>query len=162
MKKSSRILRIASRLTIVYGVLVSGSFAWADATAPGTCSDGTLRGSYGFAIEGVLVPGPGAAIPIRGVAITNFDGQGHLTQADHVVVPGFPPPVLDWTPGMGTYHVNSDCTGTAHIATPSTGEFVNLRFVVVSQGKEIHTVVVPPFDLGGVERTVTSVGIKTE
>src|SRR4051794_37876755 len=99
MKKRSRILGSAVRLMIVFGLLVAGSVARADdKTAPASCSDRTLRGSYGFAIEGVLVPGPGASIPIRGVAITTFDGAGHLTQADHVVVPGFPPPVLDWTP----------------------------------------------------------------
>jgi hypothetical protein len=43
---------------------------------------------------------------------------------------------------------------------PSTGGFVNLRIVVVNQGKKILTVVWPPFD--GPGRTVTSVGTKVE
>jgi hypothetical protein len=66
---------------------------------------------------------------------------------------------IEWTPGTGTYQVNADCTGTAHIAT-STGGFVNLVFVVVSQGKQINSVVTAPFD--GLDRDVTSVGIKVE
>ena len=62
-------------------------------------------------------------------------------------------------PGTGTYHVNADCTGTAHIV-PSTGGFVNLAIVVVRKGKEVHAVVTAPCD--GPARTVTSVGIKVE
>ena len=160
-KQNSRISMITCRLMAVCGVLVSGAFAQAQ-TASGACTDRVLRGDYGFTIEGVLVPSPSIAVPIRGVAMTTFNGDGTLIQVDHVVVPGVPPPVLEWTPGVGTYHVNPDCTGTAHINSPSTGEFTNLRFVVVGNGKEIHTVVAPPFDLGGLDRAVTSVGIRRD
>jgi hypothetical protein len=155
--KSSKISRIASRMMMVCGVLVSVSFGWAQATS-GFCSDRILHGNYGFSVEGVVTPAPGVQVPIRGVAMTNFDGDGHLTQVDHIVIPGGPPPALDWTPGTGTYHVNPDCTGTMRIDVPSTGAFVNLRIVVLAQGNEIHTVVVDPFD--GPERAVTSVGIR--
>jgi hypothetical protein len=151
-------------LMIVCGVLVPASFAWAQTTS-GACSDRVLKGDYGFVIEGVLVPSPGVTVPLRGVAMTTFSGDGTLTQVDHVVIPGVPL-ALDWTPGSGTYHVNPDCTGTAHIdiQTPpgAPKEFTNLRFVVAANGKEIHTVVAAPFDLGSLERTVTSVGIRRD
>jgi hypothetical protein len=156
-KQSSKISRIASSMMIVCGVLVSGSFGWAQSTS-GACTDRILRGNYGFSVEGVVSPAPGVQVPIRGVAMTNFDGEGHLTQVDHIVIAGAPPPALDWTPGTGTYHVNSDCTGTAHIDVPSTGAFVNLRFAVAANGNEIHTVVAAPFD--GPDRAVSSVGIR--
>jgi hypothetical protein len=156
-KQSSKISRIASSMMIVCGVLLSGSLGWAQSTS-GFCSDRILRGNYGFSVEGVVTPAPGVQVPIRGVAMTNFDGEGHLTQVDHIVIPGAPPPALDWTKGTGTYHVNADCTGTAHIDVPSTGDFVNLRFVVAAIGNQIQTVVVAPFS--GPERAVSSVGIR--
>jgi len=148
-------------LTIVCGVLSAGSIAGAQ-TPGGACTDRILRGDYGFSIEGVLNPAPGVTLQLRGVAMTTFNGDGTLTQVDHVVVAGVPPPALEWTPGTGTYHVNPDCTGTAHINVPSTGEFVNLRFVVIANGSQIHTVVAPPYDLGGLERAVSSVGYRRD
>jgi hypothetical protein len=90
--------------------------------------------------------------------MTHYDGKGTFTQVDHIVFNGTPP-TIEWTPGTGTYRVNADCTGTAHIATNTSG-FVNLVFVVVSQGKQINSVVTAPFD--GPDRDVTSVGIKVE
>jgi len=92
--------------------------------------------------------------PLRGVAMTHFDGAGKLTQVDHVVVNGMPP-AINWRPGTGTYTVNSDCTGTAQINNVG-GPQVNLRFVVVRQGKQIHTVV------SDLANAATSVGIKVE
>jgi hypothetical protein len=155
MKKQS--LRIS--MMIACSLLVSGSLAWAQ-SENGQCSDRMLQGDYGFTIEGVILPAPGVEVPVRGVAMTHFDGEGHLSQVDLVIVGGDPVSPLDWTPGNGTYHVNSDCTGTAHIDVPSLKDFVNLSFVVVRQGMEIHTVVTPPYN--GPKRAVTSVGIRRD
>lgn len=143
---------------IICGLLVSGAPAQAESEER-SCSNRILRGDYGFSVEGVVLPGPGVTLPLRGVALTHFDGQGNLTQVDHIVVNG-KAPALDWTPGTGTYVVNPDCTGTFRVDVPSTGDFINVRFVVVRQGKEIRTVVTAPFN--GPARTVTSVGIRVE
>jgi hypothetical protein len=155
MKNSSisRILMAATPMMIVCGLLASGACAMAqsnelpasDASAETQsvhrrCSNRTLFGDYGWAIEGI-VGLPGASIPIRGVAISHFDGKGNETQVDHVVTNGTPPP-LEWTPGSGSYTVNPDCTGTLVINIPGNPfSPVNLHFVVVRQGKEILTVV---------------------
>ena len=158
-KSVSRISMVATPIMIVCGLLAAGSPAWAD-TEEMKCTNRTLLGDYGFAIEGVLlaIPGvtlpPGASLPVRGVAMTHFDGKGNLTQVDHVVVNGVPPPVA-WTPGSGPYTVNPNCTGTAVINVPgSPFGPVKLTFVVVRQGKEIRTVVEA--------NAVTSIGIKIE
>jgi hypothetical protein len=90
--------------------------------------------------------------------MTHYDGQGNFSQVDHIIVNGVPP-AIEWTPGTGTYHINADCTGTAHIVT-STGLFVNLEIVVVQQGKQIHAVVTAPFD--GPGRDVTSAATRVE
>jgi hypothetical protein len=156
-KQSLRISMIATPMMIVCGLLGSGASAMAEPDG-GRCSNRTLFGDYGSAVEGVVLPGPGVTLPIRGVVMTHYDGQGNFTQVDHIVVNGFPP-AIEWTPGSGTYHVNADCTGTAHIVT-STGVFVNLEIVVVRQGKQVHAVVTAPFD--GPVRTVTSVATRVE
>jgi hypothetical protein len=106
-----------------------------------SCSNQTLQGAYGFTIEGLLgIPGPG--IQVRGVVLQTYDGNGHITQVDHVVIDGTPPPEA-WRPATGTYTVNADCTGMATINIPSSIPQPPLvvYFVVVNNGKEIRQVV---------------------
>ena len=164
-KSVSKMSMVGIPIVICCGLLFAPSSSRAAASSPRTddgdrkvCSNRTLHGDYGSAVEGLILPAPGVALPIRGVVMTHYDGEGNFTQVDHIVANGLPP-AMEWTPGSGTYHVNSNCTGTAHIDT-STGGFVNLEIVVVQQGKEIHAVVTTPFD--GPNRTVTSVGIRVE
>jgi len=159
MKKHSlKISMIATPVMIVCGLLVSCASTRAE-SHDGTCSNRTLNGDYGFTGEGLILPAPGVTLPIRGVSMTHFDGQGHFTQVDHVIVNGVAPPI-PWSPSTGTYHINADCTGTAHIVIPVTNGFVNLAMVVVNQGKEIRAVVTGPFD--GPARAITNIGVKIE
>ena len=152
----SRISMFATPLAIVGAFLASSAFAIAE-TDDGACSNRTLLGNYGFAVEGLILPAPGVSIPVRGLHMTHFDGKGNLTQFDSILLNGGP--ISDWTPVTGTYQVDASCTGTI-LLHPSNGGFVNLRIVVVRNGKEVHAVVWPPFD--GPARTVSSVGIKAE
>jgi len=109
----------------------------------GRCSNRTLQGAYAFAIEGVFVDAP-TAVPLRGVAVTTFDGRGRLTQVDHVVFGGTPPPV-DWTPATGTYRINADCTGQMDLDIPgSPFTPVVLRLSIGANGTHINTVVSKP------------------
>jgi hypothetical protein len=104
------------------------------------CSNHTLDGNYGFTIEGLLGI-PGSGIQVRGVVLVGYDGNGHITQVDHVVVDGAPPPEA-WRPGSGTYSVNADCTGTATINIPSSpAPPLVVYFVVTKEGREIRQVV---------------------
>ena len=156
LKPSLKETITTSAVIAVLGLALSGKTA--DAAPNRICSDRTLDGDYGFSVEGIVLPTPGLSLPIRGVAMTQFDGRGNLTQVDHIVFNGFPP-AEEWTPGRGTYHVNADCTGTMTIVT-STGDMLNLQIVVVKSGKEVHTVVTAPFN--GPPRTVTSVGTRVD
>jgi hypothetical protein len=103
------------------------------------CSDRTLSGDYGYASEGVLLPAPGVSLEFRSVGMTHFDGKGNLTWVEHTVIDGT---LLEpgWTAATGTYTVNRDCTGTAVVNTPNSPVPLNLGFVVVKQGSEVHTV----------------------
>jgi hypothetical protein len=152
--------KLVSRMVaiVVCGLLVAASSARAEDKDKDTiCSDRTIEGDYASAVDGVILPAPGVSLSIRGINMVHNDGKGHSTQVDSLILNGTP--ISDWTPVTGTYHINADCTGTGTLL-PSTGGFVNLRFVVAKHGKEIHAVVWPPFD--GPDRVVTSVAIKVE
>jgi len=144
---------VVTQIMIVFCLLAVGGTAVAQssntpASAPdgnGRCSNRTLNGSYGFALDGTFLP----ATPFRGVVMQHYDGNGNITQVDHIVVYGAPPP-QEWTPGSGTYTVNPDCTGAATLTTPAG--IIYLHFVVVNNGKQINQVVD--------SNAVTAVGIK--
>ena len=127
-------------MMIVCGLLASSAPAMAESDGL-ECSNQTLSGDYGYAAEGVLIgiPGLPPEVPFRSVGMTHFDGKGKLTWVEHTVVNGIPLNV-DWTAASGTYAVNLNCTGTAVVNTPNSPVPLNLAFVVVRQGKEIHTV----------------------
>jgi hypothetical protein len=119
------------------------------------CSDATLIGDYGFTIQGYQPNPDGTTSPLKGVAITHFDGAGKLTQRDFVVIAGTPLPGdgdsqtgFQFSSGeTGTYTVNPDCTGSAEIKmnvpvpAPLSGGIIKLVLVVTHRGNAIHTVV---------------------
>jgi hypothetical protein len=137
-KRNLKISRLATAATLAGALL--GTATPTLAQADGSCSNRTLFGDYAFTIEGLIIT-PGGALPLRGVALTHFNGFGNLTQVDHVVANGMLPPV-EWTPGTGTYSINRDCTGEAEINIPGNpGSPIILRLVVGSNGTQIFTVV---------------------
>jgi len=104
----------ATQTMILCFLLASGVSAVAQSgngeSGNGRCSNRTLNGDYGVALEGTFLPNT----PFRGVVMQHYDGNGHITQVDHVVIYGMPP-AQEWTPGTGTYTVNPDCTGVGVI-----------------------------------------------
>jgi hypothetical protein len=105
------------------------------------CTNRTLFGDYGSVGEGVLlnVPGLPPEAQFRALTMTHFDGKGNLSWVEHTVINGT---LLEpgWTAASGTYSVNPDCTGTAVVNTPNSPVPLNLAFVVVKHGTEVHTV----------------------
>jgi hypothetical protein len=104
------------------------------------CSNRTLRGDYGFNIDGQIFPPGAPALVIRAVAMTNFDGRGGLSQVDHATFNGVPR-WPGWRPAVGTYEINPDCTGTATIIPSDGSPTLNLHVVVFDRGRQIRTVV---------------------
>ena len=137
METKSR--RSRTRVLLCIGLLAIGVTATAQTAASDQsshrCSNRTLKGSYGFLLDGTDLA---SGFPFRGVVMQTYDGNGGITQVDHVVFNGTPPPV-EWAPGTGTCSVNSDCTGVALLHT-FTGD-VSLHFVVTDNGKQIKQVV---------------------
>jgi hypothetical protein len=97
-------------------LLALGAVSAVPAHAQLTCSNYNLVGNYSIRITGAILAGPQAG-PANGVNVTHFDGSGNLTSVDHVILNGALPPV-EWRPAVGTYSVNSDCTGQATFTYP--------------------------------------------
>jgi hypothetical protein len=135
-------MRVAMTVGLGLALATSGTRALrADDDAPKTCSNRTLRGDYGFAIDGtILPPSPAPALLLRGLAMTHFDGHGNLSQVDFVTLNGAPAG-SDWRPATGTYEVNPDCTGTAEIHFNDGEPPLNLRMVVVDGGRQVMNIV---------------------
>lgn len=112
-----------------------------------TCTDETLRGSYGFTISGTRPSGPPPA-PLEqfvGLAISHFDGEGHLTQptgSSHGSVSGD----SQTDTGYGTYSLNPDCSGTMTLNLTGRTPAVTLRLwmIVVGGGEGVNLVVMTP------------------
>ena len=49
------------------------------------CSNRTLRGNYAFNIDGTIVAGTNRLL-LRGLAMTQFDGRGNLSQVDFTTI----------------------------------------------------------------------------
>jgi len=146
----TRTAGFASAAAILAFALTNPAYAQVDHG----CTNATLIGVYAFQITGqILVPAP-AAGPVSGVALTTFDGNGNLTQIDHVVHNGVVP-VEEWRPATGTYTVNSDCTGTFTFTPAPTnpadaGPALKVHFVLTNGAAQILTAVsgspnTPPF-----------------
>src|SRR6476619_774551 len=83
-RKSGAMVPLAMIGLLIGGAaLLTGSHAVAQSQEfrRDTCSNRTLRGSYGFAIDGTIIAGPNRLL-LRGLAMTEFDGRGSLTQVD--------------------------------------------------------------------------------
>jgi hypothetical protein len=147
--RATKMLVVATGLFMVCGAIAFGPLVGAQtddelgesAMGAAKCSNRTLRGSYGFSIDGTILAGTPNAFLLRGVALTRFDGEGTLSQVDFTTRNGVPFSA-DWRPAVGTYDINPDCTGTAQIIPSDGSPALNLRLVVVDRGREVRTTVV--------------------
>ena len=161
MSRTPKMVVVVAGLVVACGAIAMGSLVGAQGGdrsgdsqgAWFSCSDRTLKGDYGFSIDGTILAGTPNAFLLRGVAMTHFDGHGNLSQVDFTTRNGAPV-TPDWRPAVGTYAINDDCTGTAQIVPSDGGPAVNLRLVVVNRGREVRTTVVG--------NATGSVGIKVD
>lgn len=123
-----------------------------------TCSDKTLKGTYGLRVSGEILAGteaaptPTAVVLEDGAALTTFDGNGGLIQEDFVLGNGVPtagptdPETGFHNMESGRYTVNGDCTGTFTINQPPppgapSGFVIVTMFVLTNGGQTIHAIV---------------------
>ena len=127
--------RIIASLTVFASMWFVGSLpAWA------SCSNASLRGSYGFERHG-FNPGVGH---VGGIGVVTFDGNGNLSgvQTNVTETTG-----INRNTFTGTYDVNPDCTGS--VVSGST----TLDVVIVSEN-EVFAITTTK-DPAGAQRVVT-------
>lgn len=118
-------------------VLALGIASSANAQDKG-CSNATLRGSYAQIGSGVITAPPDQAGPFANVGTLFFDGNGGLTGV--IVVNGSTAQATE----IGTYKVNSDCTGTYTVEIDPFGITSNAFFAIGSNGDEVEIIVTDP------------------
>src|SRR5450755_4701725 len=185
-------MRIKSTLTILSAIsrvgLLCGALAFS-AFANEGCSVETFRGAYSLTVTGFVLPpltspimgefgfgGGEGAVPIQGVQLLTSDGKGNLTDKESLSLGGQPlaaTPENPFSKHYGTYTVDSDCTGIAFLTNakficPSSPDscpsanVVTLAFIINKSGMKIRMVGVPPYDSGGIQRVVSSIGEKLD
>jgi hypothetical protein len=173
MKISAHKVFVPSALLL----LALGGNAWAGENRG--CSDATLYGEYAFTVSGQIFLPNGSTIQRDGVALTHFDGAGHLSQVDSVlsspnatVVPGAPVNSEGFHDDeTGSYTVHGDCTGTFDVIFPPNvsssgtvaGAKLTVLFVLGNHGRDVYTIVTsitPPGAPGPVPALIHSDGHK--
>jgi uncharacterized protein YbaA (DUF1428 family) len=121
------------------------------------CSNATLKGPFSFighgeilglkAADGTLHPYAAPSI-LDDVALVTFDGRGTFQRTDFGMIGGLPKGgQTTFNPNqMGTYTVNSDCTGTMKIVYTAGGAVpagveTDLNIVVAADGTLVESVV---------------------
>jgi hypothetical protein len=124
-----------------------------DGEEPFSCSNETLAGSYGVALNGTRpAPAPPTGVPnyvpgtveqLIGVGTQTFDGAGNFSQITNekgslsgILFPN--------RPLQGTYIVNSDCSGVITLHIPGLPFSILYDIVIVNHGREFHGIVASP------------------
>src|ERR1700674_4014798 len=116
-------------LTLAW-TLASGSSS-PRALANAGCGPHALRGGYGFAFQGQVIPPGAAELDIAGAGRIVFDAQGGLSGNEWASTNGLQE-TLTFT---GSYSVQADCTGTAAIVN-SNGRTDHITLGLLEGGQE--------------------------
>jgi len=100
------------------------------------CTVGSLQGNYADAASASLIPG--GFSPSVCVGIVTFDGRGNLVSKESHSFNGQIIPEANY---IGTYTVNSNCTGTMTLKSVELGITINQNFAITEDNKEIPYVV---------------------
>ena len=113
------------------------------------CDARTIRGSYGIQMQGTRPTAPppnGVTESVVGVVLRSYDGNGNFEQLDSIN--GSITGIVPNRPGLGTYEVSPDCTGTTSFQPDPNGPLViQERFVIVDEGNEIRSITEAPAPL---------------
>jgi hypothetical protein len=97
--------------TILFATLLLGMAAAGSAQDHRPCSNAALAGAWGYTETGTVVaPSPTGPIPVLGAAVGryDFDSAGSFSGTQNSSAGG----TVSADTKLGTYTLNSDCTGT--------------------------------------------------
>jgi hypothetical protein len=147
-----------------------------------------IQGTYGPGTSPFDETYMSSAVPFEGVQMLDFDGKGGLTGQESLVVSGAEITNNNgkhFVPVVGSFTINADCTGIGYLCSnhstgtisggPSTctsstigtngfswEDFSQVTVVLANRGKTFHMLVIPPYDGGGIVRTISSTGTRLE
>ena len=128
--------------TLIITMALIAAAANARADERDGCTNQTIRGTFGFSVSGTIRGVGGTPDQLLvGVATTEFDGAGNLTQVEniHLSLCG----TFNDRPGFGTYQLNPDCSAIMTVSRPPA-PMLTQRIVVVDNGNEVRTAVMDP------------------
>ena len=133
--------------SMIYGLVVAAIGAGTSANALAqsepmrSCSDSLVRGTYGIQMQGTRPAAGGVTETVIGIVVRNYDGKGGITQIDNIKgsISGIVPNRL----GVGTYHVNDDCTVDMQFQ-PAPGVTIQEKAVIVDNGQELRSITITP------------------
>ena len=96
-----------------------------------TCSNATIKGAFARTDQGFVLPPNSAPMPLAGLSLMTFDGNGRLTATGYGSLNGTQFPAATST---GTYTVNADCTGHYEPDIAPPGRTGQAFFVIVDGG----------------------------
>ena len=128
MKRSN----IAKTLAIGAVATLSLGLASIVKAEPKECSVATLEGGFVRRDVGFVIS-PNGALPLAGVHLVTFDGNGAFASTGSTSLNG----AQSESTATGTYTVNPDCTGK-YTSQSSTGRTGTAFFVIANNGNEIH------------------------
>ena len=126
-------------------IFVVSLTAAANAKDGNDCTQGSLKGSFGYALEGLrfpLPPSPAGVELVGAAGLMVFDGVGGVTAQDTVHTAADSTGVIGRRTGTGTYTVDSNCTGSGEIGGDYGG--LSFYFAIFEHGKEFAFIVTNP------------------
>lgn len=97
----------------------------------GNCSNATVSGAYGYAIEGWVASA--SITPFGDSGQLTADGTGHFSGSSTTSSGG----IIHRRTLSGTYQTNSDCSGSASLRD-NLGNGGNLRFTASGDGRQLN------------------------
>jgi hypothetical protein len=135
--KRSNIASVLTTLALALGLVSAAS---AQNT---TCSNATLKGSFGYSSTGTLLKNyvlPPFSGPFAEVGVQSFNGDGETSATATLSSNGNIVAVTV----TGTYTVNPDCTGTVTLLISPFGATVHANLVIDKNGNAFQAIETEP------------------
>jgi hypothetical protein len=107
------------------------------ARAQSGCSVASFKGSYSLSVSGTFYDVNGFAGVYASSGLAVADGAGAIIGSDTLNYDGTPTRGRQF---VGTYTINSDCTGAMNLKDLKNAPIVNMDLVIVNGGKDIELV----------------------
>ena len=101
-----------------------------------TCSNATIKGAFARTDQGFVTFPNSAAVPLAGLSLMTFDGNGRMMATGYGSLNGAHPPGA--ATSTGTYTVNADCTGHYEPDIAPSGRTGQAFFVIVDGGNGLQ------------------------